>query len=87
MIQKNPTSRAEQEREDCGHAVYKNWCAVCVERRCVEKQLQVEPLEEDGRERTKPSLVAFDHVSLTQGNCRHIPNSNLSRPCLRSNGS
>ena len=27
---KNPGSRAEQEREDCGHAVYRNWCVVCV---------------------------------------------------------
>ena len=73
MIQKNPASRAEQEREDCGHAVYRNWCAVCVERRCVEKHLQVEPLEEEGRERTKPSLVAFDCVSLTQGNADTFP--------------
>ena len=32
---KNPTSRAEQEREDCGHAVHRNWCVVCVKGRCV----------------------------------------------------
>ena len=25
---KNPMSRSEQEREDCGHAVYRNWCVV-----------------------------------------------------------
>ena len=31
MNQKNPTSRAEQEHEDCGHAAYRNWCAACVE--------------------------------------------------------
>ena len=40
-------SRSEQEREDCGHAVYRNWCAACVEARGVEGQLQVEPLEEE----------------------------------------
>ena len=51
--------RAEQEREDCGHAVYRNWCPVCVERRCVEKHLQVEPWKEAEKERTKPSLSAF----------------------------
>ena len=56
---KNPIRRAEQEREDCGHAVYRNWCPVCVERRCVEKHLQVEPLKEAEKERTKPSLSAF----------------------------
>ena len=27
---KSPMSSAEPEREDCGHAVYRNWCAVCV---------------------------------------------------------
>ena len=26
MNPKNPMSRAEQEREDRGHAVYRNWC-------------------------------------------------------------
>ena len=56
---KNPIRRAEQEREDCGHAVYRNWCLVCVERCCVEKHLQVEPLKEAEKERTKPSLSAF----------------------------
>ena len=28
---KIPTSREKQEHEDSGHAVYSNWCAVCVE--------------------------------------------------------
>ena len=65
-------SRAEQEREDCGHAVYRNWCAVCVKGRCVEKHLQVEPLEEEERERTTP-MVAFEHVSLTQESADTFP--------------
>ena len=34
---KNLMRKAQQEREDCGHAVYRNWCAVCVTGRCVEK--------------------------------------------------
>ena len=32
MNLKNPTSREKQEYEDSGHAVYKSWCAACVER-------------------------------------------------------
>ena len=34
MNPKNPMSRAEQEHEDCGHAVYRNWRAACVEGLC-----------------------------------------------------
>ena len=52
-------SRVEQEREDYGHAVYRNWCAACVEARGVGRQFQVEPLEEEERERTTP-MVASD---------------------------
>ena len=59
---KNPMRRAEQEREDCGHAVYRNWCVVCVRGRCVEKHIQVEPLKEEEKERTQPSLSAFSCV-------------------------
>ena len=65
---KNLMMKAPQEREDCGHAVHKNWCVVCVRSRCVENNLQVELLKEDGRERTKLSMVTFDHVSVTQEN-------------------
>ena len=35
---KNPMSRAEQEHEDCGLAVYRKWCAACVEARGVGRQ-------------------------------------------------
>ena len=38
MIQKNPTNRDEQELEDCGHVVYRSWCAVCVKGGCVGKE-------------------------------------------------
>ena len=41
---KNLMRKAEPEREDCGHAIYGNWCAVCVKGRCVAKHLQVELL-------------------------------------------
>ena len=58
--------------EDCEHAVYRNWCVVCVEARCVGRQLQVEPLEEEARERTTPMIV-FDCVSLTQENADTFP--------------
>ena len=30
---KNSTNREKQEHEDSGHAVYKYWCAACVEGR------------------------------------------------------
>ena len=67
---KNLMRKAQQEREDCGHAVYRNWYAVCVRGRCVEKHLQVELLKEEEKERTKPSLAAFDHVSVAQSKRR-----------------
>ena len=31
MNPKNPTSGEKQEHEDSGHAVYRSWCAACVE--------------------------------------------------------
>ena len=54
---KNPTSREEQEHEDSGHAVYRSWCAACVERRGVGGQHRIELLEEEERERTTPSVA------------------------------
>ena len=66
MIQKNPTSREEQELEGCGHADYRSWCVVCVKDRCSGKHLQVAPLEKEERARTKPPLPSFDCVFLTQ---------------------
>ena len=65
-------SRTEQEHEDCGHAGYRNWCVACAEARGVGRQLQVEPLEEEERERTTP-MVAFDCVFLTQENADTFP--------------
>ena len=62
ICQKNPTSKEEQELEDCGHSVLKNWCGACVKARCFRKHLQVEPLEKEGRKRTVPSLEPFDCI-------------------------
>ena len=67
MNPKNPTSREEQEHEDLGHAVYKSWCAACVEGRGVGGQHRIELLDEEERERTTP-IVAFDYGFLTQEN-------------------
>ena len=50
----------------------RSWCAVCVKGRCVGKHLQVEPLEEEERERTTP-MVAFDYVFLTPENADIFP--------------
>ena len=84
MNPKNPTSR-EKEHEDSGHAVYRSWCAACVEGRGVGGQHRIELLEEDERERTTP-IVAFDLGFLT-GKRRHVSNSDLSRQQVWSNGS
>ena len=64
MNPKNPTSREKQEHEDSGHAVYRSWCAACVEGRCVGGQHRMELLEEEERERTTP-IAAFDYGFLT----------------------
>ena len=50
MNPKNPTSREKQKHEDSEHAVYRNWCAACVEGRGVGGQHRIEPLEEEERE-------------------------------------
>ena len=73
MNPNNPMSREEQEHEDYGHAVYRSWCAACVEGRGVGRQhLQVEPLEEQERERTLP-MVAFDCGFLTHEKADTFP--------------
>ena len=65
MNPKNPTSREKQEHEDSGHAVYRSWCAACVDGRGVGGQYRIELLEEEERDRTTP-IVAFDYGFLTQ---------------------
>ena len=73
MNPKNSTSREKQEHEDSGHAVYRSWCAACVEGRGVEGQHRAEPLEEEEEgERTTP-IVAFDYGFLTQENADTFP--------------
>ena len=71
-VRVNPTSREEQEHEDSGHAVYRSWCAACVEGRGVGGQHRIEPLEQQERERTTP-IVAFDYCFLTQENADTFP--------------
>ena len=44
MSWKNPTNREKQEHEDSGHAVYRSWCAACVEGRGLGGQHRIEPL-------------------------------------------
>ena len=69
---KNPTSREKQEREDSGHAVYRSWCAACVEGRGVGRQHRIELVEEEERERKTP-IVAFEYGFLTQENAHTFP--------------
>ena len=72
MNPKNPTSRKNQEHEDSGRAVYRIWCAACVEGRGVGGQRQIELLEEEERERTT-SFVAFDYGFMTQESAGTLP--------------
>ena len=65
MNPKNPTNREKQVQEDSGHAVYRSWCAACVEGR-------IALLEEEERERTSP-IVDFDYAFLTQENADTFP--------------
>ena len=57
----NPPSREKQEHDDSGHAVYRSWCAACVEGRGG-GQHRIELLEQEEGERTTP-IVAFETVS------------------------
>ena len=72
MNPKNPTSREKQEHEDSGHAVYRSWCAACVEGRGVGGQHRIELLKEEKRERTTP-IVAFDYGFTTLENADAFP--------------
>ena len=72
MNPKNPTSREKQEHGDSGHAVYRSWCAACVEGRGVGGQHRLELVEEEERERTTP-IVAFDYGFLAQENADTFP--------------
>ena len=72
MNPKNPKSREKQEHEDSGRAVYRSWCAACVEGGGVGGQHRIELLEEEERERTTP-IVAFDFGFLTQENTDTFP--------------
>ena len=71
MNPKNPTCREAQEHEDSGHAVYRSWCAACVEGRGVRGHHRIELLEEEERETTP--VVAFDYGFLTQENADTFP--------------
>ena len=72
MNSKNPANREKQQHEDPGHAVYRNWCAACVEGRGVSGQHQIELSEEEERETTTHTL-AFDHGCMTQKNADTFP--------------
>ena len=85
MNPNNPTSREKQEHEDSGHAVYRNWCAACVEGRGVGGQHRIELLDEEERE--NDSHHGFRLRFSDTGNRRHVSNSDLSRQQVWSNGS
>ena len=72
MNPKNPASRQKQEHEDSGHAVYRNWCAACVEGRGVGGQHRIELLGEEERERTTP-IVLFGYDFVAQENVDTFP--------------
>ena len=72
MNLKNPTNREKQEHEDSGHAVYRSWCAACVEGKGVGAQHRIELLEEEERERTT-AIVAVDGFFMAQENADTFP--------------
>ena len=72
MYPKNPTNREKQKHEDSGHAVYRSWCAACVEDRGVGGQHRIELSEEEERERTTP-IVAYDYSFDIQENADTFP--------------
>ena len=82
MNPKNPTNKEKREREDSGHAVYRNWCAACVKGYCVGGQHRIEQLDDKERERTTP-ILRFNDTRKR----RHVSNFDLSRQQVRSNGS
>ena len=73
----------EQEPEDCGRIVYRNWCAVCVNGRW-----ETSSIGTDGgrRKRANNPNGGFLLRFLDTGECRHTTSSDLSMPCLWSNG-
>ena len=75
-VRMNPQDSHEQtekqEHEDSGHAVYRKWCAACVEARGVGGQHRVQLMEEEERERTAPT-VAFDYGCTTQETADTFP--------------
>ena len=93
MKPKNPTSREKREHEDSGHAVDRSWCAACVEGRGVGGQHRIEPLEEEERERTTPT-VALDYGFLTHESadtfpiliCRGSRYGQMGATCCERNG-
>ena len=86
LIQRIQQVEQKQEHEDSGHAVYRSWCAACVEGRGVGGQHRIELLEEEKRERTIP-IVAFDYGFLTQENADTFQILILPRQQVWSNGS
>ena len=72
MNPNRPTRREKQEHEDSGHAVYRHWCAVCVEGRRVGGHHRIELLEEEERERTTP-IVTLDYGFVTQEHADTFP--------------
>ena len=67
---KNPKNRNSRETQE--HAVYRSWCAACVEGRGVGGQHRLELLEEEETEMTSP-IVAFDYGFLTQEKADTFP--------------
>ena len=73
MNPKNHTTREKQEHEDSGHAVYRSWCAACVEGRGVGGQHRIELMEEEEERERTLRFVAFDYGFLTQENADTFP--------------
>ena len=86
MNPKNSTSREKQEHEDYGLAVYRSWCAACVEGRGVGGQHRIELLEEEERERTTPIVTHENADTFPILFCRDNRHSQTGATCCERKG-
>ena len=70
---KNTSSREKQEHEDSGHAVYRSWCASCVEGRGADGQHRIELTVGGRRKRKNNSDCSFRLRFLDTGNADTFP--------------
>ena len=77
-------SREKQEHEDSGHAVYRSWCAACVEDRGLVDQVELTCWKNEKENNANRSFQSWSSDTRKR---RHVSNSDLSKQQVWSNGS